>query len=79
MQQAQNFVQSELGQFQERLQRGVMLCQDRIKEKVGANPTDADMKRFRGEFEACAVKCVDHHIDQLPSLKDKIKKGLNQL
>lgn len=67
-----------MGQFQERLQRGVLLCQDRIKEKVGPNPTEADMKRYRNEFEDCAVECVNHHISQLPSLMEKIKKGLNQ-
>lgn len=74
---AQEYVQSELAQFQDRLQRGVLLCQDRIKEKVGPNPSETEMKRFRGEFEECAVKCVDHHIGQLPTLMDKIKKGLN--
>lgn len=76
---AQNFVQNELGQFQERLQRGVLLCQDKIKEKVGPNPTEADMKRYRAEFESCAVDCVNYHVNQLPSLKQKIKAGLDQL
>lgn len=76
--QAQNYVQNEMGQFQERLQRGVLLCQDKIKEKVGPSPTESDMKRYRAEFEDCAVDCVNHHINQLPSLMAKIKKGLDQ-
>ena len=75
---AQNFVQNEMGQFQERLQRGVLLCQDKIKEKVGPSPTEGDMKRYRAEFESCAVDCVNYHINQLPNLMQKIKKGLNQ-
>jgi hypothetical protein len=75
---AQNFVQNEMGQFQERLQRGVLLCQDKIKEKVGPSPSERDMKRFRAEFESCAVDCVNYHINQLPSLMQKIKKGLDQ-
>ena len=76
---AQNYVQNEMGQFQERLQRGVLLCQDKIKEKVGPSPTEADMKRYRAEFETCAIDCVNHHISQLPSLMQKIKKGLDQV
>lgn len=74
----QNYVQNELSQFQDRLQRGVMLCQDKVKEKVGANPSEAEMRRHRAEFETCAVDCVNHHINQLPNLMEKIKKGLNQ-
>lgn len=76
---AQNYVQNEMGQFQERLQRGVLSCQDKIKEKVGPSPTEAEMKRFRAEFEDCAVECVDYHIKQLPTLMEKIKKGLKQV
>lgn len=74
----QNYVQNELSQFQERLQRGVMMCQDKVKEKVSANPTEAEMKRHRSDFESCAVDVVNHHINQLPSLMEKIKKGLSQ-
>ncbi|XP_076068214.1 protein FAM136A-like isoform X1 [Oratosquilla oratoria] len=39
--QAQSFVQHELSQFQERLQRCVMVCQDRVKEKVHSHTTEA--------------------------------------
>jgi hypothetical protein len=77
MTQAQNLVQNELGQFQERLQRGVLLCQDRIKEKVGPNPTEAEFRRYKGEFENCAVESVNYHLGQLPSLMEKLKKALN--
>ncbi|KAG0713193.1 Protein FAM136A [Chionoecetes opilio] len=38
--QAQSFVQNELSQFQERLQRCVMVCQDRVKEHVHADATE---------------------------------------
>jgi len=74
--QSQNYVQNELGQFQERLQRGILLCQDRIKEKVGPNPNEAELKHYKNEFESCAVQCVDYHINQLPSLMQKITKNL---
>ena len=74
--QSQNYVQNELSQFQERLQRGILLCQDRIKEKVGPNPGEAELRHYKNEFESCAVQCVDYHINQLPSLMQKITKNL---
>ncbi|XP_018011563.1 protein FAM136A isoform X1 [Hyalella azteca] len=39
--QAQTFVQNELAQFQERLQRCVLVCQDRVKDRVTANTSEA--------------------------------------
>lgn len=74
----QNYVQNELTQFQERLQRGVLMCQDRVRESMSGNPTDSELRRHKADFEACAVACVDHHIGQLPSLMEKVKKNLNQ-
>ncbi|XP_071516190.1 protein FAM136A isoform X1 [Panulirus ornatus] len=38
--QAQTFVQNELSQFQERLQRCVMVCQDRVRDQVTANTSE---------------------------------------
>lgn len=74
---AQNFVQNELNQFQERLQRGILSCQDKVKEKMSANPSDAEVRRYQSEFESCAVACVNQHIEKLPSLMDKIKSALH--
>ncbi|KAK8753041.1 hypothetical protein OTU49_002201 [Cherax quadricarinatus] len=39
--QAQSFVQNELSQFQERLQRCVMTCQDRVRDQVTADTSEA--------------------------------------
>lgn len=40
---AQNYVQNELETLQKRLQRCVMDCNDVIKDKMGPNPSDADV------------------------------------
>lgn len=43
---AQNYVQGELEGLQKRLQRCVMDCNDVIKDKMGPNPSDADVSFY---------------------------------
>lgn len=40
---AQNYVQGELESLQKRLQRCVMDCNDMIKDKMGPNPSEAEV------------------------------------
>ncbi|XP_055627700.1 protein FAM136A [Toxorhynchites rutilus septentrionalis] len=68
VQRAQQHVETELGNFNNRLQRCVMDCNDSIKDKMGPNPTDDDISKYTGMFERCAIKCVDKHVDLLPGL-----------
>lgn len=75
-QRAQQYVQSELEQFQSSLGRCVQMCQDDIKDKVGVNTAEADMNKYRKEFEACAIACCDKNIQELPYLLIKIKESL---
>ncbi|XP_037786135.1 protein FAM136A-like isoform X1 [Penaeus monodon] len=46
--QAQGFVQNELSQFQERLQRCVMVCQDRVRNQVTADTSESQDSSQRG-------------------------------
>jgi Eukaryotic protein of unknown function (DUF842) len=65
--------------FQGRLQRCVMQCNDDIKDKMGPNqPSETEINKFTAQFERCAVKCVDKHIDLLPSMLKSIKIVLKQ-
>lgn len=73
---AQRFVQSELERFQESLSRCVLQCQEEIKDQITPNTPDAEIAKFRGEFEACAVKCCDTNIAKLPTLSKKLKETL---
>lgn len=79
---AQLFVQNELGNFQNRLQRCVMQCNDEVNDKLGTNPTDAQMRMYTKEFEGCAVKCVDKHLALMPSMlkkmNDELAKGVSE-
>ncbi|KAB7507462.1 hypothetical protein Anas_02093 [Armadillidium nasatum] len=76
--QAQNFIQTELSQFQERLQRCVMVCQDKVKDKVTVSTTEVEAGVYKREFEDCAMQCVDEHISLLPSIRKRITKVLQK-
>lgn len=54
-----------------------MDCNDKIKDKVGFNPTQTDMNKFSEEFENCATKCVDNYCDLLPAVSNTMKKVLS--
>ena len=53
-----------------------MDCNDRIKDKMGPNPTQDDVNKFSDEFEKCATKCVDTYCEHLPTLKKTMIKVL---
>ncbi|KAL1377715.1 hypothetical protein pipiens_016072 [Culex pipiens pipiens] len=73
---AQQHVEKELGGFNNRLQRCVMDCNDTIKDKMGANPSESDISKYTGMFERCAIKCVDKHVDLLPGLFKSIQQTI---
>ncbi len=75
-QKAQNYVQEEFVRVQNRLQRCVMDCNDRLKDEVGPNPDQARIDRYAGEFDTCATKCVDSFASNLPALENTMKKVL---
>jgi len=74
-QRAQQYVQSELQHFQDSLSRCVLSCQDEVKDKVGPNTPEAEITKYRKNFETCAISCCDKNIEKLPSLLIKIKEA----
>ncbi|XP_002735058.1 protein FAM136A-like [Saccoglossus kowalevskii] len=74
VQQAQVYVQNELRDFQDRLQRGAMQCQDELKDMVAKGITDEII--MRNNMEKCLNKCADKHIDLLPSMMKRMKQTL---
>jgi len=74
---AQQYVQSELERFQDMLQRCVLQCQDEVKDKVGPNTPEAEIRKYRGEFETCAIACCDKNVAKLPSLVEKVKATID--
>ncbi|CAG7832059.1 unnamed protein product [Allacma fusca] len=73
---AQEYVQREVGHFQNRLQRCVLDCQDRAKDKLGPNPSELEIEDVKAGFENCAIKCVDSHVSLMPDLLKRMKKFL---
>ncbi|GIY87078.1 hypothetical protein CDAR_255861 [Caerostris darwini] len=73
---AQTFMQNELTNFQDRIQRCVMQCQDNIRDKITPSTTEAEVSGFKKNFESCVVKCADTHIDLIPSTLKRMKEVL---
>lgn len=55
-----------------------MECNDNIKDKMGYNPTQAEVDKYSEEFEKCASKCVDSYCELLPSLEKTMKEVLSK-
>merc|ERR1712179_322025 len=52
---------------------GVFFNASEVKDKVGLNPTEAEISRHRKTFETCAIACCDKNIQKLPNLMIKLK------
>ncbi|XP_030458441.1 uncharacterized protein LOC115679044 [Syzygium oleosum] len=69
---AQQRVENEMGKFQERLNRSLMVCQDKFEAaKLQQIRTDA-MK----DLEACVERSIDDSINTLPHLVTRLKSSL---
>lgn len=69
---AHNLFQNEMAKFQERLNRSLMVCQDKFESaKLQKNRSDATM-----ELESCVDQSVHDSINVLPHLVDKLKGSL---
>lgn len=73
---AQKYVQSELERYQESLQRCVLSCQDDIKDKVTPNTSEADIEKYKREFDVCGIKCCDTSVAKLPSLSSRVNEAM---
>lgn len=67
--------ESEMNSFQNRLQRGIMDCQDQAQDKVTENVRNDSkkMEALQADMLKCVSACVDKHISNLPSLQKKIE------
>ncbi|CAK9817374.1 Protein FAM136A [Anthophora quadrimaculata] len=74
--QAQDYIKDEIERVQNRLQRCVMDCSDRIKDAAGPNPTQRDLEKYSDQFEKCITKCADNYCNMLPNLEKTMKNVL---
>ncbi|XP_066335135.1 uncharacterized protein [Miscanthus floridulus] len=69
---ANNIVENEMAKFQERLNRSLMVCQDKFEAaKLQKLKTDATQ-----ELESCVNKSIDDSIRVLPHVVEQIKSTL---
>lgn len=41
-------------------------------------PSEAEINKFTNQFERCAIKCVDKHVDLIPTLFKTMKSVLSK-
>ncbi|CAG0895725.1 unnamed protein product [Cyprideis torosa] len=76
---AQEYVQREMQQLQDRLQRCMMDCEDGVRDKIRPDTKDTEVEVFKQSFEKCAVSCVDKTLSTLPTLTAKWKAYLDKI
>lgn len=78
---ASNVLQQEIGQFQNRLNRAMMQCNDEASAMITpAVQNDArKMKKVEDTVLNCMSKTVDHHIKQLLPMKQRIEASLKEV
>ncbi|XP_020672156.1 protein FAM136A [Dendrobium catenatum] len=70
---ANNLVETEMAQFQERMNRSLMVCQDKFEAaKLQQMKTGA-----MGELEACVNQAIDDNIRVLPHIVNRLKNSLS--
>lgn len=80
-QKAHNMVQQEVAQFQDRLNRSMISCNDEAKDMMTADVMDNPSKMTRVEDVVlkCISKTVDTHIGLLAPMKKRIASNLKQI
>lgn len=70
--QAQNLVEGEMSKFQERLQRSLLVCQDKF-ESSKLHPGQSNVMN---DLESCVNLAIDDSIKTLPFLEEKLRTSL---
>ncbi|XP_057575265.1 protein FAM136A-like [Hippopotamus amphibius kiboko] len=74
--QAQALVTNELEKLQDRLARCTMHCNDKAKDSIDAGSKELQVKR---QLESCMTKCVDDHMNLIPTKTKKMKESLSSI
>ena len=74
--QAQALVTSDLEKFQDRLDRCTVYHSDKAKDSIDAGSKELHVKR---QLETCVTKCVDDHMNLIPTMTGKMKESLSSM
>ncbi|ONK77351.1 uncharacterized protein A4U43_C02F5630 [Asparagus officinalis] len=70
---ANNLVETEMAKFQERMNRSLMVCQDKFEAaKLQQIKTGA-----MNELEACVNLAIEDHVRSLPHIAERLKASLS--
>ncbi|XP_056146723.1 protein FAM136A [Lampris incognitus] len=76
MAKAQELVTFELEKFQQRLIRCTLHCNDKAKDLADSG---ANEPAVRASMDQCVARCVDDHINLIPSLTRRLKENLDSI
>jgi hypothetical protein len=70
-----------MGQFQEKLTRCSMVCQDEVGEKYDLSGPNAERNRDAAQkaLMNCLNGCVDKHVSLLKSIQSKLEKEIQSI
>ncbi len=75
---AQEYIKSEFEDFQNRVQRCLMVCNDKVKEKMEREKVKEFSGKYRTEYEECAISCLSKHKELLSMMTHRIRDTLDK-
>lgn len=78
-QQAEQIVNQQLKDFQERLQRCAVRCQDEAKESLPPAPQEKDISKAQDVMTSCVSRCAIEYEEKVPRLHQTIQQQLSQI
>eukprot|EP00191_Tetraselmis_sp_GSL018_P015753 CAMPEP_0177589270 /NCGR_PEP_ID=MMETSP0419_2-20121207/6706_1 /TAXON_ID=582737 /ORGANISM="Tetraselmis sp., Strain GSL018" /LENGTH=139 /DNA_ID=CAMNT_0019079597 /DNA_START=140 /DNA_END=559 /DNA_ORIENTATION=+ len=65
-----------MNQFQERLQRCVVRCQDEAQDSLPSGPSEKQIEGAQAKMDTCVKDCAKQYAAQIPKLKQDILASL---
>ena len=75
----QAVIGQHLNEFQERLSRCLMRCQDRAKESLPVSPNERQVAKAQEVVAACSSACAVDYERKLPKLKQDVEAHIKGL
>ena len=69
---------TELEDFQNRLQRCMMSCQDKAKDMMAMPGQSLSQQYVENQFADCMCDCADEHLKLLPLVKERLLNKITQ-
>jgi len=73
---SQKYVEGEISNFQNRLQRCAYQCQDEVRDRVTPSTSEQEMNGYKMQMEGCIVKCADDHINLVDNMLVRMRETL---